>query len=451
MLLFFLLSCQSEESKEPVQEERVVLDTKNPKMTKQLHKKFPPNAQNIPSKGMGGLPPIKKGESGGAMQDPSGFPNFHDWPAPKGPPISQKGPWKTVKKLTGPPYGGYRPQITAAPSGELHVLFYDRRDEGDIIHHRRSFDGVSWTDLVDLGHESDRNWGPDIVSREDGSVVVVYDHALPDFRSRGFLTEYSDGVWSKPEALTPDDGGEIGSGHVANAVGTDLAYIFIGKKLGPEHKFQARWRWRTSGTWSSTQALSDGVQDAWHTNVERRPDGSVLAGYDIGMGGGETTLYVVDGRDGSFGKPENITKNGAPGERPHFAFSSSGMDYITWFHKERGQPKSVYVRSGTPGNWGVIEEPSKGFGGFHFDPDIAINVDGDICLVWGWDAGSDAELVYSINKDGRWSPPQKVADIDWGKPGLPSLDVDEAGNFHVVWNQGVRGKNEIYYAQLENP
>ena len=192
--------------------------------------------------------------------------------------------------MTGPPYGGYRPQITHSANGELHVIYYDRRDEGDIIHHRRSTDGKQWSEAIDLGHEKERNWGPDIVAREDGAVVVVYDHALPDFRSRGYLTVFEKGVWSKPEALTPDDGGEIGSGHIANAEGDDLAYIFIGKKLGPEHKFQARWRWRRNGTWSDIGVLSDGIKDAWHTNVERRPDGSVLAGYDIGMGGGETTL-----------------------------------------------------------------------------------------------------------------------------------------------------------------
>ena len=84
-------------------------------------------------------------------------------------------------------------------------------------------------------------------------------------------------------------------------------------------------------------------------------------------GGGETTLYVVDGRNGRFGKPENITKNGKPGERPHFAFADNGIDYITWFHKERGQPKAIYVRSVAPGKWGTIVEPSKGYGGYHFD------------------------------------------------------------------------------------
>ena len=74
-----------------------------------------------------------------------------------------------------------------------------------------------------------------------------------------------------------------------------------------------------------------------------------------------------------------------------------------------------------------------------------------LCLVWGWDAGSDAELVDSVNKGSGWTRPQKVADIDWGKPGLSSIVPDAEGNFHVIWNQGVRGYNEIYYAQLKAP
>lgn len=389
--------------------------------------------------------------SGAEMQDSSGFPNFHDWPAPKGRPITAMGNWKAVQKLTSKPYGGYRPQIAYSSTGMLHVLYYDRRDEGDIIWHRRSKDGISWMKPISLGHDKERNWGPDIVTQNDGTVVVVYDHALKDFRSRGFLTQFDGSSWSAFEGLTPDDGGEIGSGHIANTTGDDLAYVFIGKKLGPEHKFQARWRWYKDGKWSPIQAFSEGKNDAWHTNVERRPDGSVLAGYDIGTGGTETTLYVVDGRDGSFSKPENISANGKPGERPHFAFAKDGTDYITWFHKERGIPKYIYVRSGRPGNWGSVQEISKGYGGFHFDPDIAINDKGVLCLIWGWDAGSDAELVYSLNVGGRWSEPKKVADINWGKPGLASIDVDAKGNFHVVWNQGIRGYNEIYYAQLESP
>ena len=389
--------------------------------------------------------------SGAAVQDPSGFPLFHDWPTPPGPTITGLGDWTTIQTLTSFPSGGYRPQLVVGPNDLAHVLYYDRVDSGDIIRHRVSSDGDSWSEPRTLGHDSQRNWGPDLVVRDDGEVVVVYDHALPDFRSSGFLTRFKGNSWSAPEPLTPDDGGEIGSGHVAHGLGTDLAYVYIGKAMGPQYHFQARYRWFRNGEWLETGLFSDGVSDAWHTNVERRPDGSVLAGYDIGTGGSETVLYVVDGRDGQFSSPENISADSHPGERPHFAFSPDGLDHITWFHKERGSPKYIYVRTGKPGDWGPTMEPSRGFGGFHFDPDIAVNKDGVLCLVWGWDGGRDAELVYSLNTGSGWAPPRKVADINWGKPGLPSIDVDSSGGFHVVWNQGVRGKNAVYYARLTVP
>lgn len=402
----------------------------------------------------GMLPPLGPaggGASGAELQDSSGFPGFHDQPAPPGPAITARGAFSEPVQLSSPPGGGYRPQIVAAPGDTLHAVFYERTDDGDLIRHRTSQDGVTWTAPAPVGFDKDRNWGPDLVARDDGSLVLVFDHALPDFTSRGYLTTWRDGRWSDPEPLTGDDGGEVGSGHVANGVEDQLAYVWIGKALSAQHRFRAHWSWFQDGAWSDPVPWTDGTADAWHTNVERRPDGSFLAGFDIGAGGTPTQLHVSDGRDGAFGPMENLTATGKPGERPHFAFGSDGTDHITWFHKESGRPVHVYVRSGRPGSWGPISEPSAGYGGFHFDPEIAINSDGVRCLIWGWDAGQDAEMVYSLDTGSGWSAPQKLADIDWGKPGLASIDVTADGAFHVVWNQGVRGRNEVYYARLAPP
>jgi hypothetical protein len=385
--------------------------------------------------------------SGAAFQDPTGFPMFHDMKAPSGPAITERGAWSEPERLSGQDGGGYRPQIAVSPLDDrLHVLFYERTDHGDLIRHRSKAAGA-WSAPSPLGFDDERNWGPDLVARDDGSVVVVFDHAKADMSSRGYLTVLSGSSWSEPQPLTADDPqGEIGSGHVAHDAQGGLAYIWIGKKMSPTARFQAFARWQVDGAWTEQVALSDGSEDAWHTNVERRPDGSMLAGWDIGTGGAETRLHVVEGRDGTWGTIEDISASSRPGERPHFAFGE--QDHIAWFHKEHGQPTSVYVRSGKPGAWGELVEPSAGLGGFHFDPDIAIRPDGTLCLVWGWDQGQDAELVYSLNRGQGWETPKKVADIDWGKPGLPSLDVDSQGRFHVVWNQGVRGENHVYHAVL---
>ena len=387
--------------------------------------------------------------SGAAMQDPTGFPPFHDWPAPPGPSVDAVGSWSRPITLTAKPEGGYRPQIVFGADGLLHAIYYERRDEGDLIRHRTSEDGKVWSAPRPLGHDTLRNWGPDIVSKANRELVVVYDHALENFESRGFLTRWKDGQWTEPKPLTPNDGGEVGSGHVANGIGDTLAYVYIAKKLDPTDHFQARYRWYLDGKWQNVGTFTDGKIDAWHTNVERRPDGSLLAGWDVGLGGAETTVYVTEGREGRWTTPENISASSKPGERVHFAFGGDGRDHLTWFHKTAGRPRHIYVRSGKPGQWGPVSEPSRGYGGYHFDPDIAVNSNGVLCLVWGWDGGSTAELVYSLNRGQGWSPPARVANIGWGKPGLPSIDVDNDGRFHVIWNQGVRGINEVYTATLE--
>ena len=40
------------------------------------------------------------------------------------------------------------------------MVYYDRQDSGDIIHHRRSMDGQSWTKPVRISHDSERNGVP---------------------------------------------------------------------------------------------------------------------------------------------------------------------------------------------------------------------------------------------------------------------------------------------------
>lgn len=351
--------------------------------------------------------------------------------------------------LAARPAGGFRPQIAVGPGDLLHVVYYDRVEAGDIIRYRSSADGVSWTDPETISEKSGRNWGPDLVLREDGDLVLVYDHALEDFSSRGWLRVREQGAWGDLSPLTPAGAVEMGSGHVANGPGDSLAYVHIRKALGPENRFRAYGSWYQGGSWTPEVAFTDGRQDTWHSNVERRPDGSVLVGYDVGVGGTETELFIVEGHPGSFKAPESLSASSFPGERPNFAFTKAGIDLVTWFRKDGGFPRHIYVRAGRPGHWEPPDEPSRDIAGYHFDPDIAVASDGTRCLVWGWDGGANAELVYSLWRAGRWDAPRQLSRIGWGKPGLPSVDVDSKGTFHVVWTQGIRGTNEVYYQRIQ--
>ena len=399
--------------------------------------------------------PPPGGEQG--MQDPSGFPKFHDMPAPDGPEPGPVGAFSEPFQLTAKPTGGYRPQIAVGPDDTLHAVYYDRTDDGDVVRYRQS-KGGEWTAPEAVSPLTGRNWGPDLVTLDDGGLVLTWDHAAPDFSSQGWFRERSPGgAWGEALRMTPESDYEVGSTHVATAGDGELAYVYIGRTFGDfSRPFVAYWRWRKGDTWTEPVAFSDGSASAWHTNVESRPDGSVAAGWDEGPGGSSTVVFVASGKDGAFDAPENLSRNAKQGERPHWAFIEGGgdiegiEDHVVYFHRgQQSRPLAVYHRAGKPGAWGPVNTPSEGLGGYHFDPEIAVSEDGTLCMVWGWDAGEKAELLYSLNTGDGWSAPLRVAEIGWGKPGLPSIDIDSAGTFHVVWNQGVRGYNEVYYATLK--
>jgi hypothetical protein len=386
------------------------------------------------------------GGSGGIVQDPTGFPAFHDTPPPPGPAPAKDPNAPAVIAVADAPLGGFRPQIAVGPDGTLHLVYYNKQPSGDILWYRTSKDGQTWSEPEQVSPSDGRNWGPDIVVRDDGRMFLAWDRAEADFRSRGWIRERGPEGWGEATPITEGGEREVGSGHIA-VHGDDVAYVYIGKPLGMEHRFRATSRVRTGGAWSDETTWSDGTKDAWHTNIQSRPDGSALAGWDVGDGGSETTVYVSEWRDGKFSAPEDITATSHPGERVHFGFGS--LDWMTWFHKVGGRPFHVYVRGGKPGAWGDTVELSRGFGGYHYDPYLSVsNADLPVVL-WGWDGGAQAELLYSVRRGDTWTTPLQLTSVGAGKPELPSMDVDATGRFHVAWAHGTRGNTRILYTSFK--
>lgn len=417
----------------------------------------PPPARGAPTP----VEMVPQGElSGAALQDPTGFPRFHSHPAPPGPAPATDGAWTEPLRLSEAE-GGLRPQIAAGPDGALHVVYYAQTGAGDLLRHNlrpvsapcAAAAPCAWRDFepaVSFGRPSGRNWGPDLVARADGSAVVSWDHTEPSVSAAGavLLSTWTRGAWSEPETVSAAAEVEVGSAHVADAGEDDLAVVWIERPLRPGAPFRALSRWRRAGRWEEAAPLlsADDGREAWHTNVERRPQGDVVAGWDLGPGGGENQVLLATGRDGRWEPPVDASASRAWGERPHFAFAGlTGLIHAVWFHRIQDRPLHVWHRDPA----GALTDLAAGLGGYHFDPDIAVNDDGVLVAVWGWDGGAEADLVYSTNHGQGWSRPARVSGLQGKKPGLPSLAVSPDGRFHVVWAWWVRGQSEVWYASLE--
>ena len=183
------------------------------------------------------------------------------------------GGWSKPLQLTKNRRVDTRAQIAVSNDDLYHVVYHDRTDEGDIIRHRMSPKWNQVEPCPKLGARQRTQLGTDIIVRPDESAVVVYDHAMPDFRSRGYVTTFDPmgATGSAPVPLTPDDGGEIGSGHVADATGQDLAYIFIGKLLWVNSiDFKPNGGGSEMVNGQRFKPFQTAARSSRHTNVERR-------------------------------------------------------------------------------------------------------------------------------------------------------------------------------------
>ena len=95
--------------------------------------------------------------------------------------------------------------------------------------------------------------------------------------------------------------------------------------------------------------------------------------------------------------------------------------------------------------WSKPLRITRGVRGRHYDPDLAGGRDGRVMVVWAWSAAGRSTLMYSVLSGGKHTPPRTFGK-GAGMASLPSISAGPDGRFHVIWNQGPRDNEVIYYA-----
>ena len=374
------------------------------------------------------------------------------------PPIPGDGPvklpepgeaWTEPVVIARAPGGIHRPQVAVDPGGGVHVVYYLRRGAADVVVYRHGPAGKPLGAEVVISQRTERNLGPDLVIGPDRMPWVCYDHARPDFTGDVFLTRKTAKGWTTPKQISTDKKVETSSSHLAFGPGGALTVVWLARPPRQPEGGTSRVLRRTRtarGKWGDAVTVYSGQQNAMHAAIMGGPGGLQVIGYDIVPRANYRQVQVAVTLAGEV---QATGDDALSTERPNFGFVGRGQIHAAWttalHHVRVGVSWSVGRVIPTGTTWSKPLRITRGVRGRHYDPDLAGGRGGRVMVVWAWSAAGRSTLLYSVLRGGKHTPPRSFGKGP-GMASLPSISAGPDGRFHVVWNQGPRDNEVIYYA-----
>jgi hypothetical protein len=160
------------------------------------------------------------------------------------------------------------------------------------------------------------------------------------------------------------------------------------------------------------------------------------------------TYFVRSKKKSNFRPPVNISGGIAGAFTPRIAVDSVENLSVVWGDTSGGSRRVVFVRSTdlgiTFGSRQVISRST----GLAFDPDVAIDRDDYINLVWQDTGSGNSMILFSRSTDaGRtFSEPLPVSS-GAGDATEVHLTTDAAGRLHAAWVDTSAGDHQIFYGR----
>jgi hypothetical protein len=128
------------------------------------------------------------------------------------------------------------------------------------------------------------------------------------------------------------------------------------------------------------------------------------------------------------------------------AIDSSDAIHIVWSEVTPGNTEIHYRKSADGGiTWGSVKRLTW-TSGASWSPDVAIDSEDAIHLVWYDNTPGDWAVYYKKSEDGgtTWTSARRIT---WtsGASSYPAIGVDSSDAVHVVWRDDSTGVSEVYY------
>lgn len=149
---------------------------------------------------------------------------------------------------------------------------------------------------------------------------------------------------------------------------------------------------------------------------------------------------ILDG-SGLFTEPSTKT---ADSKKPKLAVDSDGFYHAVW-HDNSGGKSSIFYSKQIGDEWTNPEVVIESSPFTVKNPDLFINTDNRIFVVYEDLSYYKPEISVSIRDDYGWNPKIRLTNFNSFKSG-PKITGDSSGNVYVVWEDHRNGRPEIFAA-----
>lgn len=156
-------------------------------------------------------------------------------------------------------------------------------------------------------------------------------------------------------------------------------------------------------------------------------------------------VFKAEYRSGNWIGPislsDHVSLDGTNAISPHVAMDDNGNTIVVWSQSDGVSTNRIYKSEYRNSQWsepGDLSESISPSGGTVFEPQVAMDNNGNAIVVWPQFDGSYEQIYKSEFRNDGWNIPSDLSDNispDGSDAGHPKMAMDDNGNAIVVWDQ----------------
>jgi hypothetical protein len=351
--------------------------------------------------------------------------------------------WSTAKRLTWTSGISSNPVIAVDSADTIHVVWSDNTPGNSEIYYKNSADGgATWSATKRLSWTSWSSRNPRITIDSADTIHIVWSDPTPGYYVIYYKRSTDGGAtWGETRWLSwPVDSG------LAPAIAADSSdniYVVWTDNL-------EIYRTRSTdggGAWSAAKRITWTSGDSYDPVIATDSTGAVhVVWYDYTPGDSEIYYKRSTDGGGAWSAAKRITWTSGYSGFPEMAIDGNGTIHVVWEDETPGNMEIYYKGSADGGETWSAAKGITWTSGESSNPAIAIGSGNAVHVVWDEETADNKEIFYrqSLNGGATWGASSRIT---WtsGISSNPVIAVDSADTIHVVWSDNTPGNGEIYY------